>query len=258
MENIINLFQMPLPIKDVDWWNGKPNDFSNLPQWNCHWTQSFGSHPEWYLKYGLAGHNGLDIAYKALTPVVLPAKCYVTYTGNDVGYGNYVRVQTETIDGTYLELVFAHFSEIKIESGKWYDEGTLIGLGGSTGNSTGNHLHFGIRIHEVLPNGNTQIKDYNNGYFGYVDPEPYLPKCRWTFGELEQLKNNNMRYVIVDKEQYLLDDNLMIAFNIPNIKELEELNKKGLDGQPEPIDNIDGYRDYSMNEKDSLRDMFGL
>ena len=79
-----------------------------------------------------------------------------------------------------------------------------------------------------------------------------------TLDIIKSLINNNMRYVIVDKEQYLLDDNLMIAFNIPNIKELEELSERGLDGQPEPIDNIDGYRDYSMNEKDSLRDMFGL
>jgi len=185
--------KMKLPIMDNGvWWNGKPYKFSNLPQWSVQWIQDFAAHPEWYEKYGLDGHNGIDWAFKEDCPIVTPVKTFVQYAGYDEGYGNYVRLFTETIDGEFLEFVFAHLNEIKVTQGDWIDEGTLIGLGGSTGNSTGFHLHFGIRIHETLPNGNTRIKDYDNGYFGYKDPAPYFPQTRWTVGELESLKDKSM------------------------------------------------------------------
>lgn len=192
-------FKLKLPIMDNGiWWNGKPYEFSNLLDWNVQWTQDFAAHPEWYEEYGLKGHNGIDWAYKKGTPVVAPVRCYVQYVGHDKGYGNYARLYTETIDGCFLELVFAHFSELKVDKGKWIEEGTLIGLGGSTGNSTGNHLHLGIRPHITLPNGNTKIKDYNNGYFGYIDPAPFFPKTKWTVGELEDLNMTNVK--ILKKE----------------------------------------------------------
>ncbi len=200
-ESVQKNFQMPLPIKDGEWWNGKPKEFSNLQQWDVKWTQNFSSHPEWYEKWGLDGHNGIDWRYNFDCPVVTPLRMFTQFVGvnnaikgyDPDGYGNYVRLYTETIDGTFLEVVMAHFKTINIEQGKWYDKDTLIGTGGSTGNSSGPHLHLGIRPHITLPNGNTQIEDYNNGYFGYIDPAPFFPKTKWTFKEYNQLKENTMQ-----------------------------------------------------------------
>ena len=192
---MIEQFKMKLPIKDGEWWNGKPYDYSNLPKWGCVYAQGFGENKlPLYKEIGLKGHNGLDIAYVKGTPVVAPIRCFITTASNGgTGYGKYVRANTETIDGEFLELTFGHLDEVVVETGKWVEEGTILGYGDSTGNSTGHHLHFGIRIHETLPNGNTQIKNYDNGYWGSVDPELYLPKVRWTVGELEQLNEENMQ-----------------------------------------------------------------
>ncbi len=121
-------------------------------------TQWFGEHPEWYERYGLAGHNGLDYAVPVDTPV-LAAHEGVVETGDDpVGYGLYVRV----ING-YAVTIYAHLSAVTVKDGERVTPGQQLGLSGNTGNSTGPHLHFGLKW----------VRGRNPAYRDWVDPVPF-------------------------------------------------------------------------------------
>ncbi len=88
------------------------------------------------------GHSALDIAAWTDTPVTAADRGVVIRAGwSDIGYGNFVIIDHK-ID--YITL-YAHLSEILVSEGQVVAQGQLIGRVGSTGNSTGPHLHFEIR-----------------------------------------------------------------------------------------------------------------
>lgn len=98
---------------------------------NGHLTQEF--HP---------GHNGLDYGVVVGTPVQATMDGKVVYAGwNDEGYGNLIIVE----NGPY-RTYYAHLSEIPVSLGQTVQAGSVIGLSGNTGNSTGPHLHYEIRL----------------------------------------------------------------------------------------------------------------
>jgi len=86
-------------------------------------------------------HNGIDIAVPEGTPVrpVLSGK--VIYSGYSKGYGNFVIVEHE--DG--IQTLYAHNSKNLVKVGDIVTPETFIALSGSTGRTTGPHLHFEIR-----------------------------------------------------------------------------------------------------------------
>ena len=86
-------------------------------------------------------HNGLDIAAPTGTPVVAAADGVVSLTHEDM----YFSGKTVMIDhGLGLETVYIHMSKIHVEDGQQVRQGDLIGEIGSTGRSTGPHLHWGV------------------------------------------------------------------------------------------------------------------
>jgi hypothetical protein len=88
------------------------------------------------------GHSAIDIAAPLGTPITAADRGVVIRAGwSSVGYGNFVVIDHQ-ID--YITL-YAHLSEILVEEGQIVAQGQLIGAVGSTGNSTGPHLHFEIR-----------------------------------------------------------------------------------------------------------------
>ncbi|MCM1579624.1 MAG: peptidoglycan DD-metalloendopeptidase family protein, partial [Ruminococcus sp.] len=89
------------------------------------------------------GHKGIDIAAPFGTPIYAAASGTVISagTGYNGGYGNCIMIQND--DGNVT--VYAHQSELGAENGQYVEAGQLIGYVGSTGDSTGNHLHFEIR-----------------------------------------------------------------------------------------------------------------
>ncbi len=104
------------------------------------------------------------------------------------------------------------------------------------------------------------LPDYWEDFDSY---EPYNLKLAKDYSlpyVLKLLISNKkyMRYVTVDKEQYLLDDELKLALNIGDELELAELKKWGLAGSPLPIANINGYAIYPLVRKSRLRDLFGF
>jgi hypothetical protein len=105
-------------------------------------TQRFGENPEAYAVYKQAGHNGLDIGCPVGTPVCAAAEGVVVHTGVDKkGYGKYVRVSH-----VKFETLYAHLSNIEVKPRQALHAGDRLGLSGSTGNSSGPHLHFELRI----------------------------------------------------------------------------------------------------------------
>ncbi|MEN4010652.1 MAG: M23 family metallopeptidase [Bellilinea sp.] len=89
-----------------------------------------------------ASHNGLDFGIPVGTPVRTTMDGQVVYAGwNHQGYGNLVIVE----NGAY-RTYYAHLSSIPVSVGQQVTAGTVIGLSGNTGNSTGPHLHYEIRV----------------------------------------------------------------------------------------------------------------
>ena len=86
----------------------------------------------------LRHHNGVDIAIPVGTPVKPVAAGTIVYSGNRSGYGNMIIV--EHSDG--MRTVYAHNSVNLVISGAQIDRDSTIALSGSTGRSTGPHLHF--------------------------------------------------------------------------------------------------------------------
>lgn len=86
-------------------------------------------------------HTGLDMAAPYGTPVVSVANGVVRSAGWDGSYGNKVAVTLE--DGT--EVWYAHMSSISVTDGESVSAGQQVGAVGSTGNSTGDHLHLEVR-----------------------------------------------------------------------------------------------------------------
>lgn len=88
------------------------------------------------------GHEAYDIAIPIDTPVQSTMSGKVIHAGwNNEGYGNLVIVE----NGSY-RTYYAHLNSIPVAVGDNVEAGTVIGLSGSTGNSTGPHLHYEVRL----------------------------------------------------------------------------------------------------------------
>ncbi len=88
-----------------------------------------------------SNHTGLDMAAPSGTPIVAIANGLITETGSAGAYGNRTVMTLE--DGT--EIWFCHQTEIGVRTGQKVSGGQQIGTVGSTGNSTGPHLHLEVR-----------------------------------------------------------------------------------------------------------------
>ena len=121
-------------------------------------TQQYGDNPGSYTRWNLKGHNGIDFAAPMCTPVLASADGWVEKADSDpAGYGNYVQIRHVSGD---VRTVYGHLNRLDVKPFTFVTVGQQIGLSGTTGNSTGPHLHF-----EVRKNGLEQ-----NGYGGAIDP----------------------------------------------------------------------------------------
>lgn len=85
-------------------------------------------------------HEGIDIEVDKGTPVIAPQNGRVKLCGNDEELGNYIIID----HGSGIETKYAHLDELDVEKGDIVNRGDVIGKSGSTGRSTGPHLHFEI------------------------------------------------------------------------------------------------------------------
>lgn len=91
-----------------------------------------------------SGHSGLDIATKKGTKIKAAASGTVVFAGYSGAYGNVVKIS----HGSGIKTYYAHCSKLYVKTGDTVSAGDVIAAVGSTGRSTGNHLHF-----EVVKNG---------------------------------------------------------------------------------------------------------
>lgn len=115
-------------------------------------TQYFGENPAYY---GPGGHNGVDIANAQWTPLVAADAGVVVFAGWRGGLGNAVGIDHQNGLVTW----YGHAVQLAVGAGQRVARGDIIAYMGTTGNSTGPHLHF-----IVVRNGT------------YVDPLAYLPR----------------------------------------------------------------------------------
>lgn len=92
-------------------------------------------------------HAGTDIGAPTGTPILAAAKGQVETADWIAGYGLTVIINHSSAQQT----LYGHMSDILVRPGQWVEPGTMIGRVGSTGNSTGAHLHFEVR--HLSPNG---------------------------------------------------------------------------------------------------------
>jgi murein DD-endopeptidase MepM/ murein hydrolase activator NlpD len=114
-----------------------------------HWLSGTSFHPE-------LGHPAVDFAGSLGNAIYATDAGVVVYAGwNDYGYGNLIILD----HGNSWQSLYGHLSQVNVSCGQSVGQGDVIGLMGSTGNSTGPHLHF-----ELM---NTNL--------GKVNPLDYLP-----------------------------------------------------------------------------------
>jgi murein DD-endopeptidase MepM/ murein hydrolase activator NlpD len=116
---------------------------------NGYKSSDFGSrYDPYYKRWQL--HAGTDFAAPGGAPIWAAADGIVVRTGWNGGYGNYTCIyhgETEYNGRTVgLSTCYAHQSEIDVSNGEHVESGEVIGRVGTTGASTGNHLHFEVRL----------------------------------------------------------------------------------------------------------------
>lgn len=98
----------------------------------------------YYGNRSLGWHSGIDLAGNHNDPIYAYKSGKVIFAGYSGGYGNMVLIQHK--DG--MKTRYAHMSSIIVSKGDYVEGGQKVGLMGSTGRSTGDHLHFEVIINE--------------------------------------------------------------------------------------------------------------
>jgi len=139
-------------------------------------TSKFGFriHP---IKLTKMFHNGIDLAATVGTPCLAIADGVVVASkvnggGVTKGYGYYTVIQH---DGFIT--VYAHLKKLGLPVNTKLKKGDVFALTGNTGESTGPHLHFEIRLGEF--NSKSFVKDSEGKYPGVVDPETFVIEKEW-------------------------------------------------------------------------------
>lgn len=190
-------------------------------------------------------HNGIDLVakhkdgYGAIDYITAHSSGVVHSTGFDSSAGNYVYIEI----APNVRMAYFHLKEntIKVKKGDQVAKGDIIGFMGSTGNSTGAHLHFGIK---------------DNGK--WVDPTPYLDK---------DYIENDSDYVVykvvkgdtlskigaqfgVDYKKIASDNDIKDVNTIMIGQELKIYGGKAPVATSKPAD--PGYTTYTVQQGDSL------
>jgi murein DD-endopeptidase MepM/ murein hydrolase activator NlpD len=107
-------------------------------------TDSFGGRRNPFGGGSSEFHSGQDISAERGTPVYAAGIATVKFAGTQSGYGQIIILD----HGAGLTTRYGHLSKIEVEAGQELARGTQIGRVGSTGRSTGPHLHYEVRINE--------------------------------------------------------------------------------------------------------------
>lgn len=130
-----------------------------------------------YADLGLKGHNGWDLSLEKGSGTI----CYAAANGVvesdgsfNSGYGLNIRLYVPHPSEPLLryEVVYGHLQKVLKTGG--VNAGEPIGECDNSGFSTGPHLHFGIRVQRKISDTEWRVENYNNGFYGYVDPAGFF------------------------------------------------------------------------------------
>ncbi|MBO7284417.1 MAG: M23 family metallopeptidase [Bacteroidales bacterium] len=118
--------------------SGKPTEYTRI-------SSPFGTriHPITRKKHT---HKGIDMAAPRMTPIYATADATVTFAAYNGGYGNFVKLNHEN----GYKTAYAHMHKIAVKNGDKIKKGDLVGYVGTTGSSTGNHLHYEVYYKDQL------------------------------------------------------------------------------------------------------------
>ena len=157
--------KLQCPLKIGTTIQGWHHELKNLDEFKRCITQNFGDpRGGYYSKYGLLAHNGLDVALENGDPIYA-SHDGTAYTSIDSAKGLGVIVATQG-----FKTIYWHDLEFKVQNGQAVKKGDLLALGDSTGDSTGPHIHYGLKLLDNAGN----VLNRDNGYDGCIDPLPYL------------------------------------------------------------------------------------
>jgi murein DD-endopeptidase MepM/ murein hydrolase activator NlpD len=140
--------------KGESWMADSSSDYFDWPVDEARFVRGFIPNPPRRKR----AHWGIDVAFPKGTPILASHDGIVIYAGSDFGgYGNMVMIEGNRGWAT----LYGHFAKIEVKEGERVRQGDRIGQMGTTGRSTGVHLHFEIRR-----------------LSGPVDPLKYLPGGR--------------------------------------------------------------------------------
>ena len=117
---------------------GKPTAYTRL-------SSKFGPriHP---ITKKQSTHKGVDLAAPKMTPIYATADGTVTFSGTQGGYGNFIKINHQN----GYKTAYAHMEKLVAKKNEKVKKGDLIGYVGSTGQSTGNHLHYEVYFEDKL------------------------------------------------------------------------------------------------------------
>lgn len=155
-------------------------DFEIIQPFGVNWTGT----ADFYTKYNLPAHEGIDCKAPAGTPVFACAGGVVTrierkeFTGSGSPYGIQVRIEHQWGETVY-ETIYAHLQSVvpELAVGKRVKRGQQIGLSNNTGNSRGDHLHLSLKKRGATARGDRQrLGDGTYAVYpsDLVDPTPYF------------------------------------------------------------------------------------
>lgn len=151
-----------------------------------------------YKKYGLIGHNGLDLLANDGEVIRAAHTGTIISAGGDSGLGLFVAIRTnETFEykeqSVFFKTIYGHlkYNSIRVRINQIIRTGDIIALADNTGASTGSHLHFGLKPQKQ----NMADQQWENllpvnGYEGAIDPFPYFTS--------EPAKNMAIRFNILE------------------------------------------------------------
>ena len=162
-------------------------------------------------------HSGMDIDLEVWDTVAAAFDGIVRIARKHGGYGRVVVVRH--YNG--LESFYAHLHRIKVTSGEKVNAGQLIGLGGSSGRSTGSHLHFETRF-KGKPLNPQDFIDFKNNEL--INDTVKLIKTQWSYSVIP----NGITYHKVEKGEFLFMIAKRYGMSISHICELNGIARNSI------------------------------
>jgi hypothetical protein len=196
-------------------------------------NQKFGetANLEYYKNNGVifVGHNGIDAATMHGQPLYA-AHDGVVEVQVDVNQGHGVVLRTLEMfrykeRGAYFKTIYWHMIDnIPVKTGQVVKAGELIGYADSTGLSTGDHLHFGLKPLRKRSDGTFYNVEEGNGTHGAIDPAPYF----------------NNKYASDLSAKFVFKNDLEFGNRNPDVKQLQ-MRLKALGYFPQGVECTDFY-----------------